>query len=124
MAKVVLIVDDGPSNIDLLKGLMPEDVRVQAAISGTIALKLLSKARPDLIFLDLVMPDMSGFEVLQAIRTLPANSDIPVVFVSGNASPADIEKGKALGAQGHLHKPLDNEKLNEYIDTYLNGEKE
>ena len=119
MVKVVLIVDDEPANIDLLKGLMPEGVKVKAALSGIIAVKQLSKSLTDIVFLDLMMPQMDGFETLSKIRELPGGENLPVVIVSGNASDRDIAQGKALGAIGHLQKPVDGIQLMTIIDEYL-----
>lgn len=119
MTKIAFVVDDEPANIDLIKGLMPEGVKVKAALSGEIALKQLSKKFPDIVFLDLLMPQMDGFETLKAIRELPDGHSLPVLIISGNASEADIEKGKTLGAIGHLTKPVDSNKLAEFINQYL-----
>lgn len=119
MSKIAFVVDDEPANIDLIKGLLPDNVKVKAALSGEIALKQLSKKFPDILFLDLLMPQMDGFETLQAIRALPNGDQLPVLIISGNASDADIQKGKSLGAIGHLTKPVDSEKLNAFITQYL-----
>jgi CheY-like chemotaxis protein len=119
VTKIAFVVDDEPANIDLIKGLMPKDVKVKAALSGEIALKQLSKKFPDIVFLDLLMPQMDGFETLKAIRALPQGDSLPVLIISGNASEVDIEKGKALGAIGHLTKPVDSHKLAVFINQYL-----
>ncbi len=119
MTKIAFVVDDEPANIDLIKGLMPDGVKVKAALSGEIALKQLSKKLPDIVFLDLVMPQMDGFETLQEIRKLPGGDSLPVLIISGNCNDTDIDKGKALGAIGHLTKPVDSEKLATYICQYL-----
>ncbi|MCJ8318851.1 MAG: response regulator [Colwellia sp.] len=119
MTKIAFVVDDEPANIDLIKGLLPKDVKVKAALSGEIALKQLSKKLPDILFLDLLMPKMDGFETLKAIRELPEGDSLPVLIISGNASEMDIEKGKVLGAIGHLTKPVDSQKLASYISQYL-----
>jgi len=119
VTKIAFVVDDEPANIDLIKGLMPEGVKVKAALSGEIALKQLSKKFPDIVFLDLLMPQMDGFETLQAIRELPKGDELPVLIISGNATEADIAKGKLLGAIGHLTKPVDSDKLASFINQYL-----
>jgi CheY-like chemotaxis protein len=119
VTKIAFVVDDEPANIDLIKGLMHEGVKVKAALSGEVALKQLSKKFPDIVFLDLLMPQMDGFETLQAIRALPEGESLPVLIISGNASEADIIKGKALGAIGHLTKPIDSKKLAVFINQYL-----
>ena len=119
VTKIAFVVDDEPANIDLIKGLMPEGVKVKAALSGEIALKQLAKKFPDIVFLDLLMPKMDGFATLQAIRKLPEGDSLPVLIISANASETDIERGKALGAIGHLIKPIDSNKLAVFINQYL-----
>ena len=84
-----------------------------------IALKQLSKKMPDIVFLDLLMPQMDGLETLQAIRELPGGDSLPVLIISGNANEAEVDKGKALGAIGHLTKPIDSNKLAVFINQYL-----
>lgn len=119
VTKIAFVIDDEPANIELIKGLMPEGVKVKAALSGEVALKQLSKKMPDIVFLDLIMPQMDGFETLKAIRELPGGSSLPVLIISGNTNEADVEKGKALGAIGHLTKPIDSNKLAIFINQYL-----
>jgi CheY-like chemotaxis protein len=119
VTKIAFVVDDEPANIDLIKGLMPEGVKVKAALSGQMALKQIARKFPDIVFLDLLMPQMDGFETLQAIRELPEGNSLPVLIISGNASEVDIAKGKALGAIGHLTKPVDSHKLAVFINQYL-----
>lgn len=111
MTVTVLVVDDEPANIDLIKGVLPEGVRVKAALKGTIALKLVSKDVPDLILLDLIMPELDGFQTLQKLRELEAGKNIPVAIISGNAEPSDIEFGQKLGAIAHLQKPIQPQEL-------------
>jgi CheY-like chemotaxis protein len=88
-------------------------------LSGAIAIKQLSKKLPDLLLLDLVMPQMNGFETLAAIRALPNGQNLPVIIISGNASEQDIATGKSLGAIGHLTKPVNSDKLASYVVRYL-----
>jgi putative two-component system response regulator len=68
----ILVVDDAPSNIDILKGMLGHDYVVQAAVSGTIALKIIEKKKPDLILLDIMMPEMNGHEVCKKLKENPA----------------------------------------------------
>lgn len=109
--KVVMIVDDEPANIDLIKGILPSHVKCKAAVNGTIALKQLSKQTPDLVFLDLVMPGMDGVEVLEAIRKFASNVELPVIIVSGNKEDAQLAKLNELGITGYLTKPVDSDTL-------------
>jgi putative two-component system response regulator len=119
MAISILIVDDEPGNIDLLKGIIPENVKVKAALKGEIAIKLCSKQMPDILFLDLIMPGLNGFETLQQIRALPGGQALPVVIISGNANPEDIEKGRSLKVIDHIAKPVQPEKVLSFIQQYF-----
>lgn len=105
MPKVALIVDDEPANIDLLKGIIPSHFKVKAVLAGDKALKLVEKSPPDIIFLDLLMPGMDGYETLSAMQKIN-NFDVPVIIISGNASDEDKAKSKQAGAIAHLQKPV------------------
>lgn len=104
----VLVVDDEPANIDLLKGILPPECKVKVAISGEKALKIAQKEpHPDLVFLDVMMPEMDGYEVCRQLKADPATAGIPVVFLSGHTDEAERQKGLALGAVEFLSKPID-----------------
>lgn len=79
--------------------------------SGKTALNYLSKNIPDLILLDVLMPEMDGFEVMKKIRENEEWIDIPVVFLTADVSPENCEKGGALGAAGFMAKPLEMERM-------------
>lgn len=115
----VLIVDDEPANIDLIKGILPSTVKCKAAVSGQIALKLLTKQVPDLIFLDLIMPGMDGIETLSAIREQPELQNTPVIIVSGNKNDEQMAKLEAMGISGYVTKPIDSEMLLDSATPYL-----
>ena len=110
--KVVLVVDDTPANIHVIKGILQDSYKIKAATSGEKALHIVSKAPPpDLILLDVMMPEMDGYEVCRRLRDDPATLDIPVVFVTGHSSDEERAQGLALGAAGFLVKPVDPEVL-------------
>jgi CheY-like chemotaxis protein len=116
----VLLVDDEPSNIDLLKGLLPADYKVKVAISGEKALKIAQKEPyPHLILLDVMMPEMDGYEVCRQLKADTATAAIPVVFVSGHTDDAERAKGLALGAADFLSKPVDPDKVRTVLDRLL-----
>jgi CheY-like chemotaxis protein len=116
----VLLVDDEPSNIDLLKGLLPADYKVKVAISGEKALKIAQKEHyPHLILLDVMMPEMDGYEVCRQLKADTATAAIPVVFVSGHTDDAERAKGLALGAANFLSKPVDPDKVRTVLDRLL-----
>ena len=105
--RTILIVDDNPENLTVLGELLRERYRVRAANSGARALQLALQAPlPDLILLDVMMPDMDGYEVLERLRAEPATRDIPVIFVTAMSGTEDEEHGLVLGAVDYITKPL------------------
>jgi len=112
----VLVVDDEPSNIDLIKGVLSEGVKVKAATNGTLAIKIAQKVPPpDIILLDVMMPEMDGHEVCRRLKADPATSNIPVVFLSGNDSADEIKTGMEMGALAYLSKPVNPDALREVL---------
>jgi putative two-component system response regulator len=103
----ILIVDDEPANLSLLTQLLRPVYQVRAANSGENALRAAtSEPRPDLILLDVMMPEMNGEEVLARLRSNPATVDIPVIFVTALADIDHEERGLALGAADYIAKPI------------------
>jgi putative two-component system response regulator len=103
----ILIVDDTPENLTVLAELLQPEYRVLAANSGARALKLAAaEPKPDLILLDVMMPDMDGYEVFGRLRSNSRTRDIPVVFVTAMNAAEDEEQGLELGAVDYIAKPL------------------
>ncbi|MCK7575839.1 MAG: response regulator [Chromatiales bacterium] len=118
--KTILIVDDAPANIDLLKGLLREHYRIKAATSGQKALAVAAKAPPpDLILLDVMMPDLDGYETCRRLKADPVTADIPVFFVTGRLDPDERATGLRLDALDYILKPVDPERLLERIAAVL-----
>lgn len=112
-----LVVAD---NIHLLVGILKEQFKVKAATSGEKALKICDAlTKPDLILLDIIMPDMDGFEVCQTLKADEDTSEIPIVFLSAKNDLKDQEYGRALGAVGFLNKPVNPTLLMECIQRHL-----
>lgn len=102
----ILVVDDCPSNLGALTMLLQPYFDVQAAPSGERALEIVARTqKPDLILLDVVMPDMDGYAVLTRLREDPTTHDIPVIFVTGQNSSDDEKFGLELGAVDYIAKP-------------------
>ena len=102
----ILVVDDTAENIDVLSGILRHDYKVKAALNGALALRIANSTPPDLILLDVMMPQMDGYEVC---RQLKANADthhIPVIFVTAKTEEEDEAKGFALGAVDYITKPV------------------
>ncbi len=103
----ILIVDDQPENLSVLTTLLQGSYLVRAARSGAQALRVAaSDPRPDLILLDIMMPEMDGYAVLTALRQQPATAAIPVVFLTALAADEDEKKGLELGAADYITKPI------------------
>ncbi len=105
----VMLVDDEP-DIRTVAGMALEmvgGVKVRACGSGAEALKSVDEFKPQLVLLDVMMPDMDGPGVLAALRTRPGSAGIPVIFLTAKAQPEEIEKLRALGAIDILAKPFD-----------------
>ena len=108
----ILIVDDVMSNVLLLKVLLTnEKFAIATASNGRQALEQVEKENPDLVLLDVMMPDMSGFEVAQHLKSNPNIADIPIIFLTALNSTADIVKGFQVGANDFISKPFNKEEL-------------
>ena len=116
----VLVVDDSPENLDLMGGLLSYFHRVKVANSGARALKILeSDVLPDLILLDVMMPDMSGWEVCKAIKSTERLADIAVIFLTAKTGPEDEKQGFDLGAVDYISKPINPATLLSRVKTHL-----
>lgn len=103
----VLIVDDQTSNLKVLANGLKADYLIQVASSGNKALALVEKSpQPDLVLLDIMMPDMDGYDVLRALKNNPLTQAIPVIFVSALDDSSDEQKGIELGAADYIVKPF------------------
>lgn len=108
----VLIVDDVISNVLLLKVLLTnEKFKIATASNGRQALEQVEAEKPDLVLLDVMMPDISGFEVAQRMKSNPEMTDIPIIFLTALNSTADIVKGFQVGGNDFISKPFNKEEL-------------
>ncbi|HXH95639.1 MAG TPA: response regulator, partial [Gaiellaceae bacterium] len=108
----VLIVEDHPLIAELvetrlrIEGMMPTK-----CAGGREALAALAGEQYDAVILDIMMPDVDGYEVLRSIRSTPVTATLPVIFLTAKSSPADVEKGLALGANHYITKPFSGQDL-------------
>ena len=108
----VLVVDDVPVNILLVKGMLAKQkFKVLSATSGQQALEVLTQEHPHCILLDILMPNMNGFETTRAIRANPKTQDIPIILLSALNSDSDIKEGMDAGANEFVTKPFVQERL-------------
>jgi putative two-component system response regulator len=105
--KTILVVDDAPDNLALMSGLLKDLYRVKVANSGEKALRLArGDEPPDLILLDIMMPDHSGYDVCRELKADAATRDIPIVFLTAMSTVEDERKGLELGAVDYITKPI------------------
>jgi len=117
----ILYIEDNPANLRLVQEILAfrTDLTLLAAPDGHAGLALAHMHRPAVILMDLNLPGMSGFEVLAQLRRDPATAHIPVVALTANAMPRDVERGLSAGFARYLTKPIDIEQFNEAIDGVL-----
>lgn len=116
----ILIVDDTPDNITLLCSLLGDKYRNKVAINGLKALKIAeSPSKPDLILLDIMMPDMDGYEVCRRLKSNPETAEIPIIFLTAKTQEADETKGFELGAVDYITKPISPPILLARVQTHL-----
>lgn len=105
--EIVLVVDDLPDNLELLSDLLLDRYRVRAASSGAKALAIARSApQPDLILLDVMMPELDGYEVCRQLKADPATRNIPVIFLTARGEMAEEQRGFDLGAADYITKPI------------------
>ncbi len=116
----ILVVDDAPENIDVLRAILTPEYVVKAATSGETALGAARRSpSPDLILLDVVMPGMSGFQVCESLKNDPSTKGIPVVFVTSRNDPSDESEGFSVGAVDYIHKPVNPHVVRARVRTHL-----
>ncbi len=122
----LLCIEDNPANLKLLRKLVGKrpDLDMIDAMNAERGLALAFARPPDLILLDINLPGMDGYAVLAQLKAHPATASIPVIAVTANAMPRDIERGRLAGFSGYLTKPIDVSRFFEVLDEYLNGNKE
>ncbi len=120
-AKTLLYVEDDTTNLALVKNILERrpNITILSAERGKEGLDIAFDEKPDIILLDIDLPDMNGYEVLTRLKTSDKTGDIPVVAVSAKAMPEDIEKGKSAGFDSYITKPINVSKFLEIIDTLL-----
>ncbi len=116
----ILVVDDNPTNIQVLQATLEgQGFRLLAARDGTSALAVAAQASPDLVLLDIRMPEMDGYEVCRRLKSDPQTSEIPIIFLSALERTQDKVKGLELGAVDYITKPFQPEELVARVNTHL-----
>ena len=117
--KIIFVVDDSDTNLSMAEEALEDEYNVMTIPSGIKMLGFLEKIKPDLILLDIEMPEMNGFEALERIKSNPSWADIPVIFLTGTLNDSIEAKGTSLGAAGFVTKPFSAPILLDRIKTHL-----
>jgi phosphoserine phosphatase RsbU/P len=118
--KIVLLVDDAPANIQIVNSILKDIYKIRIATSGAKALELANVTPlPDLILLDVMMPEMDGYEVCTQLKLNPATQDIPVIFLTGQTEVEDETRGFDVGAVDYIHKPFSPAVVKARVQTHL-----
>jgi phosphoserine phosphatase RsbU/P len=118
--KTVLVVDDAPANIQIVNSILKDTYKIKIATNGAKALELVQASpAPDLILLDVVMPEMDGYEVCTKLKSTAETKDIPVIFLTAQTETADETKGFEVGAVDYIHKPFSPAVVQARVQTHL-----
>lgn len=116
----ILLVDDTPENIDILKAILSrEGYNISVALSGEVAIDIVSRSKPDLILMDVMMPGINGFEACEKIKSNESTKDIPVIFVTAKTEADDIVKAFDVGGVDYITKPYQYKEVLIRVKTHL-----
>ena len=118
--KLILVVDDTPLNISVITGALKDTYRTKVATSGAKALVIAAAdEKPDLILLDVMMPEMDGYEVCRRLKADPTTREIPVIFLTAQTDAEDETRGFQVGAVDYVHKPFSPAVMKARVNTHL-----
>lgn len=115
----IVMVDDEPVNLELAENALKDSYKLTKLISGAQLLTFLARVKPDMILLDVQMPEMDGYEVIERINSDPRTKNIPVIFLTGQDGTESEKKGFMLGAKDFIRKPFDNEIMKARIRSQM-----
>jgi len=116
----ILVVDDIAANRNLLSAtLEPKGYEVLLAPNGTSALKVAGRAQPNLILMDVNMPEMDGYEACRQLKTMPGLAEIPVIFITANDDPDSLVKGFQAGGVDYITKPFKEQEVLMRVETHV-----
>src|SRR5277367_2277334 len=118
--KLILVVDDTPTNLGVITGALKDTYKTRVATNGEKALSIAGgEEKPDLILLDVMMPEMDGYEVCRRLKADPATREIPVIFLTGQVGEDEETKGFEVGAVDYVHKPFSPAVVKARVQTHL-----
>jgi CheY-like chemotaxis protein len=117
----LLYVEDNPANLKLVEQIIARhpDMRLLTAVNGNLGIEIARDNPPEVILMDINLPGINGYEALKILRSDPATAHIPVIAVSANAMPRDIERGLKAGFFRYLTKPINVDEFMEALDVAL-----
>ncbi|GAA3916428.1 two-component system response regulator [Litoribacillus peritrichatus] len=115
----ILLVDDQPNNLQVLKQVLSDEYQLMFATNGEKAIKLAVDRQPNLILLDVMMPDMDGFEVCRRLKSMPETQNIPIIFVTAMSEVENEFKGFGVGAVDYITKPISPSIVRARVETHL-----
>ncbi len=120
----IMVVDDDPDLVDILRARLEQrEFNVMGVYSGSQALAGIEKQKPNLIVLDIMMPEMDGLEVLRRLKAAPETSSIPIILLTALDKDEDISTGYKMGADHYITKPFKSAHLMTVIDHLLSGDR-
>lgn len=116
----ILIVDDNLNNLKVLVGILSDSpYKIRRAVTGDIALQCITASPPDLIMLDIILPDFSGYEICSKLKQDPETANIPIIFMSALSSNADKVKAFTVGGADYITKPFESTEVKARIRNQL-----
>jgi two-component system cell cycle response regulator DivK len=115
----ILIVEDVEYNRDLLVQLLEDEYEILTAADGAAGIESAARHRPDLILMDLSLPEVDGWEATRRLKAWPETAAIPVIALTAHAMQGDEERARACGCDGYLTKPIDEDRLFETLARFL-----
>jgi two-component system, cell cycle response regulator DivK len=117
--KTILIVEDVEYNRELLVQLLEDEYEILTAADGAAGIESAARDRPDLILMDLSLPEVDGWEATRRLKAQPETVAIPVIALTAHAMQGDEERARACGCDGYLTKPIDEDRLFETLARFL-----
>jgi CheY-like chemotaxis protein len=117
----MLYIEDNPTNLKLVEQIVARHInlRLLTAVNGNSGIEIARGSRPEVILTDINLPDIDGYEVLKILRSDPATAHIPVLAISANAMPPDVDRGMKAGFFRYITKPIKVNELMEALDVAL-----
>ncbi len=121
--KKILIIEDVAFNLDLLVQLLEDEYELITADNGAAGVAMAAQERPDLILMDMSLPEMDGWAATQCIKSQAGLKHIPVIALTAHTMSGDEERARAAGCDGYLAKPLDEELLFQQLERFLGNKR-